>query len=641
MYARRQNRPKPRKSDLKSFAAPIAGWISNRALAVPREQGQPQGAALLDNFIPRATSVQLRRGKVLYCTLGNGTEQALSAFSYNNGTNKRLFAATPTTIYDITEILFPAAVDIVNEDGELLGDEDGNWFGWTSTEFSDVLEGLSDGNWVTVQFATTGGVYLIGVNGVDDGFIYDGTEFLPMVAGGVTRLLYDTMTTPFDEGTIITGATSGATATIWKATIDTPVTGELLLVDVAGGPFVDGEVLTAVGGGAATANGASSLAAPGITFDTDVTSANMSFVWVYKNRLWFAERDTMNAWYLDNVDAIGGAATVFPLAGVFGRGGSLLFGHTWSLEGSLEGGMSEQNIFVSTEGEVAVYQGIYPGEAESWSRVGVYRIGKPLGNRAFIRGGGDIAVATSIGLVPLSKAIELDLTALNVAAVSYNIADAWSDAVQLRGLTGWQAEIWPELKIAAFAPPTPDSFPIPVMFITNTETGAWSRITGWQALCLEVFEGLLYFGSTDGKVFIANTSGQDDGLPYTGAVMPLFEDFGTPASTKVAKLARAVVRATTAVNDQLQWHSDFNLSLSAAPSSTPIAGELSIWGAGEWGAAVWDADSPQVISQNWRSVSGLGYACSVSLQITSGAIAPLDAELIRIDTTFETAEIVT
>jgi hypothetical protein len=642
MYARRQTRPKPRRSQVKSFPAPINGWISNRSLAIPQEVGQAAGAAILDNFIPRATSVQLRRGKVLYCTLGNGTEDAVSLFSYNNGTNKRLFAATPTTIYDITTILFPYEVEIVDEDEMLLGDEFGNWFGWNSTEFSDVMSGLSGGNWIVVQFATTGGVYLIGVNGEDPGFIFDGTNFYPNMPGGVYSITYEAETSEFTEGDVLTGGTSGATATIYRAIPNEfDDTGTLWLYDVTGGPFDDGELITDADGGSATASSASEIAAPGVTFDNGLTSADMSYVWVYKNRLWFAQKDTMNAWYLDTVDSVGGDATIFPLSGVFGRGGSLLFGQVWSLEGSLEGGMSEQNIFVSTEGEVAVYQGIYPGEAETWARVGLYRIGKPLGNRAFIRGGGDLAVATSIGLVPLSKAIELDLTALNVAAVSYNIADAWSDAVQQRGLSGWQAEIWPELKIAAFAPPTPDSFPIPVMFIVNSETGAWARFTGWQAFCFEVFEGLLYFGAPDGKVFIANASGQDDGAPYTGAVMPLFDDLGSPASAKIGRLARGIVRATTTINDLVQWHADFRYDLPAAPSSTVIGGAPSVWDAGVWGSSVWGSSSPQVISENWRSVSGLGYACSVSLQVTSGAVAPLDAELIRIDATYETAEIVT
>lgn len=640
MYARRQMRPKPRRSQLKSFPAPIGGWISNRSLAVPQQAGQPQGAAVLDNFIPRATSVQLRRGKVLYCTLGNGTESAVSLFSYNNGPNQRLFGATPKAIYDITSILFPYDVEIVNEDEEQLGDENGNWFGWGPTEFSEVMDDLAGGDWIVVQFATSGGVYLVGVNGVNFGFIFDGTYFYPMLEGGVHLLQYDALVDPFDAGDVVTGGTSGAVGTIYRVIANNDGTGTLMIFSVAG-TFLDNETITGSGQGEATANGASALAVPGIVFPGDLTSADMSFVWVYKNRLWFAQRDTMNAWYLENVDSIGGDVAIFPLAGVFGRGGSLLFGQTWSLEGSLEGGMSEQNIFVSSEGEVAVYQGSNPAEADTWAKVGLYRIGKPLGSRGFIRGGGDLAVATSVGLVPLSKAIELDITSLNVAAVSYNIADAWSDAVQLRGLDGWQAELWPEQKIAVFAPPTPDSYPVPVIFITNSETGAWARFTGWQALCFEVFGGSLFFGSPEGKVFIANASGNDDGVPYTGAVLPLFEDMGSPASAKIGKVARAIVRASTTVNDALSWQSDYNLTLPAAPNATALGGALSIWGVGEWGVSVWGAALPQVISDDWRSIGGLGYACSVSFQVTSGEIAPLDAELIRIDAMFDTAEAVT
>jgi len=640
MYGRTAQRPRHRRSQLKAFAAPIGGWISNRALANPNPTpGLPQGAAVLDNFFPRSTSVQLRRGKVLYCTLGNGSEDALSLFSYNNGPNKRLVAATASTIYDITDLPFPYAVEIVDDGGVLLGDENGNWFGWNSTEFADVMGGFTGGNWIVVQFATTGGVYLIGVNGEDDGFIFDGSTFYPNVAGGVKRLLYEAETSAFTEGALLSGGLSGATADIYKV-IDNGATGELWLTNVAGGPFDDGEAITDTEGGAAVANGASTVASPGVNFTSGATTADMSFVWVYKNRLWFAEKDTMNAWYLDQVDSIGGNAAIFPLAGVFGRGGTLLWGATWSLEGGLEGGLSEQNIFVSSEGEVAAYQGIFPGEEATWSKVGLYRIGKPLGNRAFVRGGGDLAVATSVGLVPLSKAIALDITSLNVATVSYNIADAWSDAVFSRGMSDWQGEIWPEQKIAAFSPPLIPGSGQPVLFVSNTETGAWSRFTGWHALCMEVFDGRLYFGSPAGAIYLANQSGQDDGATYTGSLMPLFEDFGSPASAKVPTVGRVVARASSRINDQVQWHSDYNLTLSAAPNATQISDAASIWGAGEWGASVWGAEAPQIINQEWRSLAGIGYTGSVSFQVTSGAIQPLDVEVIRLEALYTTAELV-
>lgn len=639
MYARTAQRPKQRQSQLKMFPAPIGGWISNRALAIPNDGSQPPGAAILDNFFPRATSVQLRRGKLLYCTLGNGTEDATSLFSYNNGANKRLFASTPSTIYDITEVAFPYEVEITDEDDNQLVDENGNWFGWYSTEFSDVMGGFTGGDWIVVQFATTGGVYLIGVNGKDIGFIYDGDQYYPNVQGGVYRLLYENETAEFTEGAVLTGGTSGATATIWKIIPDEGSdTGALLLTDLAGGPFQSGESLSDNEGGAADADGVEDIAVPGVEFPDGLTTADMSYVWVYKNRVWFAQKETMNAWYLD-VDSIGGEATIFPLAGIFPKGGALLFGYTWSLEGGAEGGLSEQCIFASSEGEVAVYQGISPEEADTWAKVGTYRIGTPLGNRAFVRGGGDLAISTSVGLVPLSKAIELDITSLNVATVSYNIADAWADAVSMRGLTGWQAEIWPENKMAVFAPPTAAGL-TPVIFVSNTETGAWARYTGWEANCLEAFAGKLYFGSSGGKVFIANATGQDDGQTYTGAMLPLYDDFGSPASIKTPTVGRVVARASAEIDDQVQWRADYDLNLPSPPNATGIPAGASIWGVGVWGESVWGAETPQFINQRWRSISGLGYAGSLAFQVTSGSEQPLDVDVVRLEALYSVAEMV-
>lgn len=524
MYARRTTSPKPLKSKLKSFPAPTQGWVSNRSLAAPNNQMQGQGAAVLDNFFPRSSSVILRRGKAPYLTL---PADPVSMFSYKNGQNKKLFSATSTSIYDISN---PPAVS--------------------------VLAGKTSGDWTVVQFATTGGVFLVGVNGSDAGFLYDGTTFTAL----------------------------------------------------------------------------------GATF-TGLTTADMSYVWVYKNRLWFAQKNSMNAWYLP-VDAIAGAATVFPLAGIFGKGGSLLFGQTWSLESGAAGGLSEQNIFVSTEGEVAVYQGNDPATAATWQKVGVYRIGTPLGKNAFLRGGGDLAIATSVGLVPLSKAISLDVTSLNVATVSYNIADAWSDAVNQRGLEGWSCEIWPELKMAFVSPPDLVGSTFPVAFVSNTETGAWCRFTNWRMLCMEVFDGQLYFGSPGGIVYAANQSGMDGAVPYTGVAMPLFEDLGTPASVKVGKMGRTVLRALAATSDETVMHVDFDLSMPAPPDANGGVSD-NLWGTGTWGTSIWGAVTPEYINQQWKSIGGVGYTVSLSCQITSGSDAAIDAEIIRWDMTYTDAGLVT
>ena len=641
MYARTANRPKQRQSQVRSFSAPIAGWISNRALSVPNGQDgkATQGASVLDNFIPRATSVILRRGKRRHCTLGDGTDDTTALFAFKNGDNRKLFGAIASTIYDITDVEFATDAEIGTEDGDLIVDENGDWFGWSSTQFLSVMGGFTGGDWSTVQFATTGGVYLVGVNGQDTGFVYDGDFFFPYVAGGVRALAYDAEVSEFTIGDVVTGGTSGATATIWQVEDQGGGAGILYIYNVVGGPFQDNETLTDADGGEATANGADTAHIPGITIPGGLTTAAFSFVWVYKNRLYFVEKGTMNAWYLD-IDSIGGDAIVFPLAGVFGLGGELLFGQRWSLSSGGDGGLSEQCAFVSSEGEVAIYQGLSPEDTASWSKAGTYRIGRPLGKNAFIRGAGDLAIATSVGLVPLSKAIELDLTALSVASISYPIADAWGNAVNQRGLEQWQGEIWPEEKIAAFAPPAGLSGLPPVLFVANTETGAWGRFTGWDVRCMVVFEGRLLFGSTEGGVFLANETGSDDGLPYTGVTLPLFEDFGAPAGRKIPKVGRYITRASAQVNARVSWQGDYSESLPSAPDATVLMGG-SVWGQGIWGQSQWVESLPRLINDGWQSLGGSGYTGSIAYQVTSAEAQPLDDEVISAEVLYEVANDIT
>lgn len=642
MYARpqlMQKRPAPRRSDVKKFDAPIAGWISNRNLASPMQQGQQQGAAVLDNFFPTSTTVVLRRGKELYATLGDGDKTVTSMFSYLNGLNRRLFASTENTIYDITTVFSPFNWTLADENGDTLATEDGDTLGLGSTYTLEVFEGATGGNWVTVQFATTGGIYLIGVNGESDGFIFDGNGFYPYIAGGVFALSYDAGTSEFTKGQTVTGGTSGATATIYDI-MPGSIAGEgaLLLTNVTG-TFQDNEPLTDGAGGAATSAGVDTNLVPGIVFPDSLTTADMSYVWVYKNRLWFAQKDSLNTWYMKAADAVGGETEVYPLGGILGRGGHVLWGQTWSLDSGAEGGLSEQMVICSSEGEIAVFQGSYPGGGlGSWSVVGTYRIGTPLGNRAHFRGGGDIAVATSVGLIPLSKAISLDVTALSPAAVSYNIQDAWQNSVDSRGLQDWQCEIWPERKMAIISPPITIGEYDPILLVSNTETGAWCRYTNWDARCMEVFQGQLYFGGPNGEIYKANVTGSDGGSTYTGAFIPLFEDLGSPSNLKIPKMARGITRAQAVVDYSLRFQRDFNLNPGNPPTATPVNGE-NAWGSGVWGQSVWGGAASQVITDMWKSIGGTGYSVSLSYQVTSGSNVPVDAEIVRLEMTFTAGEV--
>lgn len=622
-------RPKPRVAQPFTFPAPTRGWIANENLADPT----PGGAAVLENWFPTATGLRVRAGSQLYATLGQGDETVGSLFSYVNGSTRRLFATSDTTIYDITTITSAENVMLVDDEGDFLTTDTGDTLGWGSTEGLEALTGLTGGDWAVVQFATAGGVYLVGVNGEDDGFIYDGEFFYPLGSAAVSRLDYDAETAPFTVGQTLTGGTSGATGTIIRV-VDNGATGTLILSGVTGGTFDNNEAITDGAGGAATANGDSVVVVGSFT---GIPTSSLNYVWVYKQRLWFVEKESLNAWYLP-VDQIAGVAVEFPLGPVFGRGGSLLFGQTWSLDSGAEGGLSEQNTFASTEGEVAAYQGSDPADANSWGKVGVYRIGRPLGAKAFARAGGDLIISTDIGSIPLSQAIQRDVAALSPAALSYPIETAWNQRVEERRSQPWHCEIWPTKQMMVVALPTVSSSR-PEMLVANARTGAWALYTGWGGTCLEVFSERMFFGSTDGKVFEAEVTGADDDVPYTATVVPLFSDMGSPASLKMSTLARAVMLSPYPVNAQLSLQVDFAIGLPPPPDAAS-GSSGSVWGSGVWGTSVWGARAVKQPVQTWYSVAGSGYALAPALQITSGAVPPPDIDLVRIEVTAQTADIV-
>lgn len=365
--------------------------------------------------------------------------------------------------------------------------------------------------------------------------------------------------------------------------------------------------------------------------------ANLSYVWAYKQRLFFIMKDTLDAYYLP-VDTIGGDLTRLPLGGVFQRGGSLLFGASWSLDAGHQGGLSEQCIFVTTEGEVAVFQGANPSSASDWQKVGVYQIGRPRGNKAWVRDGGDIIVATSIGYVRLSEAIRRELAALGPTAVSYPIETAWNNAVETRS-DPWACEIWASKQMAIVAIPTPTGA-VPEWFIANVRTGAWARRLNWDALCVLVFRERLFYGTPQGTVVEANITGLDQGSAYTGTCVPLFHDLGTPASFKITELVRAVGITPVPAGVNVSMQVDYVVDLPPAPAALPVPTGAQ-WGNATWGAFNWgDASTPRP-QQRWETRPGAGYAFAPAVQVTSGSIVPLDYQLVRLEITYQTAEIIT
>lgn len=596
------NPARAQRASVLSWLAPTDGWISNYNIAA--EGTAKNAATVLDNWWPTPQCVVMRRGSQLYYQIANELNPVDTLMTYDSGSDQRMFACTASgKIWDVSA---------------------------ASTAFLAHDLGVTSTPWSYTQFATAGGVFLVAVNGTNQMRLFDGTRWWPIGNSDILAIPFGAVIGTFAVGDTVTGGSSSATGTILYADAQM-----LYVTATSTATFTAGETVTGAKGGSASTAAASSTYWAGIrpasgSSIANVDTASFSFVWAYQARLYFVQKDSQTMWYL-GADSVGGSISPFPMGGVFAGGGALMLGASWSLENSGQGGLSEQCVIVSNDGEVAVYQGIDPNLATSWSKVGLYRIDKPRGPRGFIRMGGDLLIATDTGVIPLSQAINKSLATLAPASVSYPIENDWDSYVSSRPSRDWQMQAWPENQMLATALPHIDGTE-DVFFVANTRTGAWARFTGWDARALAVFQGQLYFGGANGMVVAAWQTGADMGLPYTCTWVPLFSDAGAPAQSKMPKDARLSIRGSYQVMSQLGMQYDYVLDLPPAPSASP-SGSGDLWGVGTWGRALWSNTASLQVQRLWSPVAGMGMAVAPCVQITSGALVPFDSQLIRVDVT--------
>ena len=138
---------------------------------------------------------------------------------------------------------------------------------------------------------------------------------------------------------------------------------------------------------------------------TGVTPSDIININVFKSRIWYILKSSLTAAYLPATQ-IAGAASIFDLRPIFKGGGYLVAMATWTVDGGI--GIDDYAAFITSEGEVAVYQGTDPASASTFALRGVYQVGNPIGYRCADKYGGDVVLITRDGLAPLSKAIVTD-----------------------------------------------------------------------------------------------------------------------------------------------------------------------------------------------------------------------------------------
>ncbi len=347
---------------------------------------------------------------------------------------------------------------------------------------------------------------------------------------------------------------------------------------------------------------------------TGVTTTDLHGPTLFKNRMWFIQKDTLKAWYLPTA-SVGGAANVLDLSSVARNGGRLIAMATWTIDAGY--GVDDNLVFITDQGEIIVYRGTDPSSASTWALIGVWQVGSPISRRCVTKYGGDLLVLTLDGLIPLASALQSSRLDPQVA-LSDKIQGAFAAATrQYKANFGWGL-LYNPLNNALIIN-IPVSTGQQQQFVMNNITKAWCRFTGWYANAWTLLNDTPYFG-TDGVVAKAWTTGTgatsfaDNGAAIPARALQAFNYFETRGVIKYFTRGRPTIYSNGVPAISIGVNVDFQTADIVGPLSfSPTA--YGLWDVGLWGQALWGSDT--VVTNNFVGLQGIGYCAGVNFNSSS------------------------
>lgn len=355
---------------------------------------------------------------------------------------------------------------------------------------------------------------------------------------------------------------------------------------------------------------------------TGVTTTLLRNPIVWKNRVWFIQNNSLLAWYLP-VQSVGGAAHSFDLSAQFRHGGYLQAIMTFSLASANE--FDDYIGFLSSQGELVVYQGTDPDTAGLFNITGTFSVGPPIGRRCWFKYGSDAVILCSDGFVSVAKLVSVGIQQPQ-SAISYKILLAVNNAVQAyKGNFGWQGIVFPlGNKIIINVPVNENA--TQYQFVMDTINNSWCSFgqytSPWNAATFCVLGDTLYYGGS-GVVVQADvpTLGTDLGQKISGSLIPAYSYVGTDRQKRFT-MVRPLLQTSGTVNLSLSLNVDFN---TIYPTSNPIIIGTggSPWNTSPWNTSPWSLD--QTIQRLWQTVGGIGFTATMYAIVSSSGTVNLMA----------------
>jgi hypothetical protein len=324
---------------------------------------------------------------------------------------------------------------------------------------------------------------------------------------------------------------------------------------------------------------------------TGVATSLLEKVAVHQRRLWFLEKNSLNAWYLPP-DVFAGAAQKFSLGSIFTRGGKLVNVFTWSVDGGA--GQDDLLCFYSSAGEVAVYSGIDPSSPDTWGLVGVYYVGEPVFGAPYEKFGGDIVLITVRGIFLLSQALQTSSLS-NRYALTDLINPTFQAIAAVYGATeGWSIAVIPGLDMMLIATPVGQ-------FAANVTNKAWHRFIGWGKISsLVVFNQLPYFFKDELTLCRGWTGTSDYGQDIVATAVQAPNRLKRAFANKHVSLMRPMLKYSSSFVLRVGVVKDHDFDPPTYDYTVGNQAGVGVWNESEWNEAVW-ASGLQTYDE-WLSV---------------------------------------
>lgn len=301
--------------------------------------------------------------------------------------------------------------------------------------------------------------------------------------------------------------------------------------------------------------------------------ANFVYVMAFKSRIWFVERDTSRAWYLDT-SSIYGTVTSFDFGLALRSGGPLVGLYNWTYDAGA--GPDDRLVAIASSGSLVVYEGTDPASVSTFSLKGMWYVGElPAGRRIATDIGGHLLILSRRGAVPINKLIAGGNLGDTSMYATRKITNLFTQEVNSYGdFLGWAMVVHPTDNVLLVL--VPQGVDVATeQRVLGLETGGWSKYEDLPMLSAASWDGELYFGTPDGRV-LRNVGNADerklaDSAAYTAITWKLitgFAELGGGRQVMVKELRPVFRSDSSTVSVEAVARYDYDETVASTPSLT-------------------------------------------------------------------------